>query len=84
MAREDAHSPNRTLEDWTDAELVDQFRYLEAETEEVPGNERDNAPMERLRQELRRRGLESVVDEVDADAASPGRETADPERRTTG
>ncbi len=81
MPRENAHIPNRPLEEWTDAELVAQYRYVEAETEEVLGDGRDKAPLERLSAEMRRRGIDADRDDLDADAGSPGREESDPDRR---
>ena len=69
------------VEEWTDEELIDQYRYLEAETEDMPVSEGDDEPIERLLAEIRRRGLESALDEVDPDAASPGREDSDPHLR---
>ena len=65
------------IEDWTDDELLAQYRYIEAELaqEQQFNKEGDNRPSDVLIEEIRRRGL-SVP--RDASAASPGRESEEP------
>lgn len=74
MAEENAHIPTRPLEEWTDAELIAQYRHIEAESDEVLGDSRDKAPLVRLSDEMRRRGIEPKLDDVDGDATSPVQE----------
>lgn len=81
MTQEPHQVPEHRLEDWTDAELLDQYRYVQAETEDLPIEERDDSPVDVLRQEILRRGLELDADLIEGDAASPGRASTDPHRR---
>ncbi len=75
-------SPGHPIEEWSDEELLAQYRYLLAEMADVPDEDSDDeSPVEIARQEIMRRGLEEQVDEADADAASPGREIFDPDLR---
>lgn len=61
------------IEEWTDSELIDQYRYLQAElADEDPETEDD--PIEALVEELSRRGLMSLADEVEPDLDTAGRE----------
>lgn len=65
--------PGRPIEEWTDQELIDHYRYLLAETADLPdGGSPDESPVEIARAEVLRRGLEDDVDEPDADVSSPG------------
>ena len=75
MNHENDAAPGRPLEEWTDSEVIEQYRYLAAETEDMDVHGRDEGPLDVLDAELRRRGLET---DVEGDAASPGREQQDP------
>ncbi|HVR33636.1 MAG TPA: hypothetical protein VMS74_13140 [Acidimicrobiia bacterium] len=74
--------PGHPLEEWTDQELIDHYRYLLAETADLPdGGSLDESPVDITRAEILRRGLADDVDEIEADASSPGREGFDPHMR---
>jgi hypothetical protein len=67
----DEHHP---IEDWSDHELIDQYRYVKGElADEEP--ESDDGPLDALVEEIARRGLTPLGDDVEADVASAGRET---------
>jgi hypothetical protein len=69
----DDHHP---IENWTDHELIDQYRYVQGElNDEDPDN--DDGPLDALVEEIARRGLTVLADDVEADSASAGRETDD-------
>ena len=70
--------PDHPIESWTDEELLAQYRYVEAElAEERPFNKQgDNRPSDVLVEEIRRRGLPVPRE---ASAASPGRESEEPQ-----
>jgi hypothetical protein len=69
----DDHHP---IENWTDHELIDQYRYVQGElNDEDPDNE--DGPLDALVEEIARRGLTILADDVEADSASAGRETDD-------
>jgi hypothetical protein len=61
------------VEEWSDQELLDQYRFIAAEFSQEPREtrERDNSPAQVLIDEIRRRGLEVPAE---ASLASPGRE----------
>lgn len=67
----------KPLEEWTDAELLAQYRYVQAElADERPFNrEGDNRPGDVLAEEIQRRGLPLPKG---ASAGSPGRDDEDP------
>ena len=74
--------PGHPIEEWTDEELIDHYRYLLAETADLPdGGSLEESPVDIAKAEIMRRGLEEDVDETDADASSPGREALDPHMR---
>lgn len=64
------------LEEWSDHELIDQYRYVKGElADEDPGYRKsDESPLAALVEEIARRGLEVLADDVEADPASAGRE----------
>jgi hypothetical protein len=64
--------PDHPIEDWTDEELLDQYRYVKAElSQERPFNKvGDNRPTDVLVAEIERRGLTLPGG---SSAASPGR-----------
>jgi hypothetical protein len=66
------------IEEWTDHELIDQYRYVKAETaDDVPDHRSsDDGPLAALVEEIGRRGLEVLADDVGADPSSAGRETS--------
>lgn len=68
--------PGRPIGEWSDEELVAEFRYIKGElAAEDPGyRDRDDAPAGIIEEEMRRRGLEPDREDVIPDAASPGRE----------
>jgi hypothetical protein len=75
-------TPRNPIEEWTDQELIDQYRYLLAEMADIPdGDSDDESAVEIARHEIIRRGLSEHLDEVDEDAESPGREPFDPRLR---
>jgi hypothetical protein len=63
---------NAPIEDWTDSELLDQYRFLLAELDDVETGE--EGPLEVMRAEIRRRGLK-VPPSNHADADNAGRES---------
>jgi hypothetical protein len=72
----------RPIEEWSDEELLAQYRYLLSEMADIPDEDSDDpSPAELARHEIIRRGLEEHVDEVDADPARSGRELFDPDLR---
>ena len=74
-----APQPDHPIEEWTDEELLEQYRYVEAELaqERDFNKEGDNRPGDVLVDEIRRRGLPIPKE---ASPASPGRESEDPAR----
>jgi hypothetical protein len=63
------------IEDWSDHELIDQYRYVKGEfSEDDP--ESEEGPLDALVEEIARRGLTVLADDVEADPRSAGRETA--------
>jgi len=62
------------IEDWTDHELIDQYRYLKGDLADQ-GLESEDGPLDALVEEIGRRGLEALADDVDEDPASAGRAT---------
>ena len=73
----DQEQSAKPIEEWTDAELLEQYRYVEAElADERPFNrDGDNRPGDVLAEEIQRRGLTLPRE---PSAASPGREEEDP------
>ena len=71
---------NHPIEKWADHELLDQYRYLSAElADDDPAYlRRDDSPIAAIEEEINRRGLELVADDVQPDAASAGREAEGP------
>jgi hypothetical protein len=67
---------SRPIEEWSDEELLAQFRYVKAElTDEDPGyRDGDGAPADVIEEEIKRRGLEPDREDVIPDASSPGRD----------
>lgn len=61
------------IEDWSDHELIDQYRYVKGElSDEDPASE--DGPLDALVEEIARRGLTVLADDVEADPGSAGRE----------
>ena len=81
------HLPNfdrsRPIEEWSDEELVEEFRYVKAELadEDPKYRDSDGAPADVIEDEIKRRGLEPDREDVIPDAASPGREDEEPRVR---
>ena len=68
------------IERWTDHELVDQYRFLTAELADDDPQylKSDDSPLAAVEEELKRRGLDVVADDVEPDPASAGREVEGP------
>ena len=68
------------IEKWTDHELVDQYRFLTAElaADDSQYLKSDDSPLAAIEEELRRRGLDVLADDVEPDSASAGREVDGP------
>ena len=64
------------IEEWTDHELIDQYRYVKAEfaAEDPDYLESDDSALAALSSEITRRGLDDLAEAVDGDPASAGRE----------
>jgi hypothetical protein len=61
------------IEKWSDHELIDQYRYVQGElADEDP--ETDDGPLNALVEEIARRGLGFLADDIEADPSSAGRE----------
>ena len=61
------------IEKWSDHELLDQYRYVQGElSDEEP--ETENGPLNALVEEIGRRGLSFLADEIEPDPSSAGRE----------
>jgi hypothetical protein len=60
------------IEDWSDQELIDQYRYIAAELSQEARQSRDDVKA-RILTEIRRRGLEVPTD---SSLTTPGREKA--------
>jgi hypothetical protein len=71
--------PGLPLAEWSDHELIEQFRFVLAETEGLPDARSEHGPVDALREEMERRGLDTEVVGFEADAAPPDRETSDPD-----
>lgn len=69
----------RPIEEWTDAELLDQYRFTQAEIADEDSEylQSDDSPLAVLEAEIERRGLEAQGEAVEPDASSPGREARD-------
>ena len=68
------------IEEWTDHELIDQYRYIKAElaAEEREYLESDDSALAALISEITRRGLDDLAEAVEGDPASAGREAEGP------
>ena len=64
------------IEDWSDHELIDQYRYVKGELDEED-SESEAGPLDALVEEIARRGLTVLADDVEGDPGSAGRETDD-------
>jgi hypothetical protein len=66
----------RPIEEWSDEELVAEYRYIKGElADEDPGyRDSEDAPADIIEEEIQRRGLSPDREDVIPDAASPGRE----------
>jgi hypothetical protein len=64
------------IEQWSDHELIDQYRYVQGELSDEDLTTRD-APLSALVEEIARRGLSVLADDVEPDPASAGREQDD-------
>ena len=74
--------PGHPIEEWTDQQVIDQYRYLLAETADLPdGGIHEESPVDIIRAEIMRRGLEDASDETDPDGSIPGPEGFDPYMR---
>ncbi|HSO49624.1 MAG TPA: hypothetical protein VLS86_03685 [Acidimicrobiia bacterium] len=67
---------SRPIEEWSDGELLAEFRYLKAElSQEDPDyRDADGAPVDVIEQEMKRRGLTPDREDVIPDLSTPGRE----------
>lgn len=67
---------SRPIEEWTNEELIDQFRYVKAELadEDPEYRNSEDAPADVIEKEIKRRGLTPDREDVIPDASSPGRE----------
>jgi hypothetical protein len=74
---------SRPIEEWSDEELLEEFRYIKAELadEDPEYRDGDGAPADVIEEEMRRRGLEPDREDVIPDANSPGREDEEPRVR---
>jgi hypothetical protein len=74
---------SRPIEEWSDEELLEEFRYIKAELadEDPEYRDGDGAPADVIEEEMRRRGLEPDREDVIPDADSPGREDEEPRVR---
>jgi hypothetical protein len=74
---------SRPIEEWSDDELLEEFRYIKAELadEDPEYRDGDGAPADVIEEEMRRRGLEPDREDVIPDADSPGREDEEPRVR---
>ncbi|MGH8915271.1 MAG: hypothetical protein ACRDZM_12245 [Acidimicrobiia bacterium] len=74
------HTPdfdqNRPIEDWTDEDLLAEFRFIKAElaADDPKYQEGGGAPADVVEQEIKRRGLKPDREDVIPDASNPGRE----------
>ena len=68
------------IEKWADHELVDQYRYLSAELADDDSEylNSDDSPIAAIEEEIQRRGLDLLADDVRPDPASAGREDEGP------
>jgi len=68
------------IEKWTDRELIDQYRYLSAELAATDPEylNSDQSPIAAIEEEIKRRGLDFLADNVQPDPASAGREAEGP------
>jgi len=71
------------IEEWTDEELLEQYRYIKAELADTEPGYRDSgeAPAAVIEDEIQRRGLHPDREDVVPDASSPGREENEPKIR---
>ena len=71
---------NHPIEKWTDHELIDHYRYLSAELADDDSEylNSDDSPIAAIEEEIKRRGLDVLADDVQPDPASAGREAEGP------
>ena len=64
------------IEEWTDHELIDQYRYVKAElaAEDRDHLESDDSALASLISEIIRRGLDDLAEAVEDNPAGAGRE----------
>ena len=68
---------NYPIVEWTDDELIDQYRQIKAKTGAEPSDYLDSDDaVAALIQELIRRGLDDLAEAVEDDPANAGREPA--------
>jgi hypothetical protein len=66
----------RPIEEWSDEELIAEYRHLKGElADEGAGHRDEDPPAEVVEKEMERRALTPDREDVIPDAASPGRET---------
>jgi hypothetical protein len=84
-ARPTGADRRRPLSEWSDEELVAEFRHTKDEVthEGFQTPDRSNAPAGALEDELRRRGLEPDREDVIPDAPSSGRPSSSTPSRGT-
>jgi hypothetical protein len=76
----------RPIEEWSDEELIAEYRHIKGELadEDPRYRDDDDAPGEVVEQEMDRRALSPDREDVIPDAAAPGRETdPSPDSRPT-
>ncbi len=71
---------SRPIEEWSDEELLAEFRYIKAELSDDDSEYRDreSAPAAVIEDEIERRGLAPDREDVIPDASGPGREETQP------
>jgi hypothetical protein len=71
---------NHPIEKWTDHELIDQYRYISAELADDDSEyvKSDDGPIAAIEEEINRRGLDVLADEIQPDPSSAGREADGP------
>jgi hypothetical protein len=74
----------RALEEWTDEELVVEYRYLKGDlADREPGQGQRQVSSEAIEQEMRRRGLEPDREDIIPEAEIPDRGQRWPRSRGT-
>ncbi|MGH8873475.1 MAG: hypothetical protein ACRDWS_16055 [Acidimicrobiia bacterium] len=71
---------SRPIEEWSDEEVVDEYRYIKGELADEDPEYRDaeDAPADIIEEEMKRRRLQPDREDVIPDASSPGREENQP------